>query len=223
MTTYYADSFTRANSTTVPGTPDTGGPYTAQVGTWGINANQLYQPVSTSSAVLTVPIASADFDATFQFSGSPGGNSVGFLFRYSNATTFMLVYVSNGTLFIQRRVSGTGTVLATLGSTVVTDNYRVVAKGTRIQIFLNSVLVFQCDDDFNLTQAVVGWWISTTTSARIDNALVQSAPADLTYGVDGMTANTPDDDSVLTALDFPLPDAFAYLGHGSKTADTGGS
>jgi len=212
MAIYLQDDFNRTNSTTSPGTPVVGGPYTVLVGTWGINTNQLYTSASTASSVITAP-AAADIDITAT-NTVLGASSQGMLFRVQDATNFWYWGISSGTVILQKRTAGVALNYASVTGGAAGDTFRAVAKGNDIWTFYNGTLFLKVTDPAFNTQTKVGFWINSSTAARWDNVLAQDPPTDPT-GVDGATATVPTDDDYAATLS----SAILYKGRDTAALD----
>lgn len=221
LTVYLKDTFTRADSATTLGSPEVGGPYTVLVGTWGVASGQAYVPSGTGKAVVTFP-AAIDVDATFQASNYLGGPS--FLFRYVDANNYWrLMNYNNGWTLGRWNAGAWAYNPINASATYATDVARVVAIGTRIYLFINGILRWEQDDYWYTTAtATCGFLIDGTNAGRIDNVLVQTPELAQIPGlmVDGSVANAQGAAQILAATPAPFT-GFAYLGHGSRTADAG--
>lgn len=218
MAIYLQDDFNRANSATVPGPPVVGGPYTASVGTWGVNGNALYTSVATSGSVLTAP-AAADIDVSAT-NTVLGATSQGLLFRVLDATNFWYWGISSGTVILQRRVAGVAVNLFSAVGGAAGDTFRAIAKGDDIWVYYNGKHVIHINDPQFNTQNKVGFWVNSTTAARWDNVLAQDPPTDPTFGVDGSTAGLASISLLETDLD--PRDGFLYKGRDTAALDLAG-
>lgn len=175
MATLVQDAFTRADSTTVPGSPTVGSAPTVRVGTWGINSNQMYTSASTADSVITWPTAAdADLSVLVNNSGDKGlihgwvdANNY---WLYSYASNFVTLYRKVGGTLANRSMSIAKTGNATL---------RLVCRGRFLDCYIDGVLVFSCEDDLNPTTraAVSGFRSNSNTNARFDDLLIVNSAA----------------------------------------------
>lgn len=205
MAVLLSDAFTRADSTTSPGSPDVGGPYTVVTGTAGISSNRLYFPtVSTSGtfgSYLTFP---ADDEVDMQVSIPVIGassNRVGLLFRYASATSSWFWGWSTSDYVLSHLGTTSFTALNTEVSPTNGDVLRVVAKGNRIFGWLNGNLVATAYDHlWNASTDTTAGVVIQNTSTRMDDLTVSDAEAaDPPYALTGL----------------------AYKGRDTSTADQG--
>lgn len=175
MATLLSDTFTRADSTTSPGTPDTGGPYTAVTGTWGISSNKLYVPTAGATNVLTVP-AAANLTAQVTVTGTSSfGTFGGLVFRYVDASNYWY-WVTNAGYYgptLYRRVAGSNTQLTNQFGSTWTDNFtlKVEAYGNAIYCSVNGALKVVLDDGTFSTATTAGFLTNNSSTApRLDDA-----------------------------------------------------
>lgn len=212
-TTFY-DDFARADSTTSPGTPVQGGPYTVVAGTWGISSGALYASASTAEAMMTFP---GLVDLDFTFTVSAFGTNGGVMFRWIDANNTWLVNFSTTQISLWRRTGGTwvqqGNTWAK--APVAGDVIRLLAVGRTILVYRNGVQILTAEDHyFNLATATVGFRLSSETNTRLDEAVLRP-------GV--LPTNPPGD---LALPDYLLTDpgydqGHLYKGRDTKLADQG--
>lgn len=223
---YLWDDFNRTASTTVIGSPVSGGPYTVVTGTWGVIggvlAGQVYTSVSTASSYVTFP-AAADVDITFQIPAT-GATTTGVLLRYVDASNRWFFGYTQGTgLTLSRTVTGTGVILFGLNRTALaTDVYRVIAKGPMFYIFLNGLLRATVYDTALQTATVCAIWMNSTAAARMDDLLVVAAPADPLAGFGSGTTDTALGTSDVTGAAIPSSTGWEYRGRDTKALDLAG-
>lgn len=206
----YRDDFTRANSTSTPGTPNVGGPYTLRNGTsWGINSNQLYTAVSTAEAQITVP---GEIDLDFQVKIKAVGTSPGLMFRWIDTSNFWLITFGTTTPGLYRRTAGAYTQFATFKTAAVNDVYRVVCRGRYITVLRNGRSIATQEDLWaSQATATVGFRLNSDITSRLDDAILLPALEDpLTSDAPVLTTNTARD-----------LDSFLYKGRDTKIADQG--
>lgn len=209
-TVLYQDTFNRANSTNVPGTPAVGGPYTVRTGTWGISNNQLYNSVSTAESQMTFP---GVIDPDFQVKIRTLGNHPGLMWRWVDANNFWLLTMGSAPN-LWRRVGGTYVQFTSgLPASIAGDTYRVVAQGKYIKVLRNGKTIASVEDPwFSSATATMGYRFNSDTTARLDDAFLGPAPTE-SLSADVPTIDTPDG-----AQD---PGAFLYKGRDTKLADEG--
>jgi hypothetical protein len=218
IVTLLFDRFERANSTTSPGVPETGGPYTVRVGTFGINANRLYS-VSAGNTQLTFP-AAFDVDVRAKLGSSPNGR-IGLMVRWANSTNYWMFWVADGAASIYRCINGTFTMMSqqSVRAWVVGDTARFVAVGRRLYGFYNDDLVTTVFDRYSSLAGT-----ETEAGVRHDTAnhYIDTLSAYPSYS--GMWDSTGDLAPVAPS-DFgaqqSVLQSFVYKGRNSKTDDTG--
>lgn len=220
MVTYLSDDFNRANSTSSPGTPATGGPYTVAAGTWGINSNALYTSASLATAVLTYP-SGRDVDITVKFLSA--SDASGIVFRYVDLNNFWTLYQpasANARWTLARRVAGTlvsvwdGPIMA------AGDTARVVAYGPTIYVFINGKFYGSIADNWATvpaTSAPSGFYVSSSTVAHFDSVTAVDAIAAPSGSSDGGTAGVLTDQRIPAA---PQTGAYIYKGRDTAALDT---
>lgn len=216
MATLLSDAFTRADSTTTPGTPDVGGPYTVRAGTFGISSNRLYCPTpngSGSGSHLTFPAASnVDISATLPVTLS--GNALSLICRWQDASNMWMATVTNGGMFL-RRVQAGSYVNYVVSSQIpeVGDVLRFLALGRDLYVFLNGRLkMWSIDQRYNNTYTVAGVQL-LDNSQRIDDLLAVDATMP---NIDGYL-----DDDPYAVADPEERLAFLYKGRNTKALDEG--
>lgn len=211
------DDFTRANSTSSPGSPLVGGPYTASVGTWGINGNQLYTPVSTAQATLDFP-AAFNLDVAVDVANIGGtATGVGLMFRKVDASNFWAFWKTGSSVIsLVRSTAGTQYTLWPTFTIVNGDRIQVRAVGDAIFCYINGKLRIAERDWFtsaSATATVASLRSTSNTTARYDNLHAE----DLT--------SIPGDASpaaILTdTFGSALPGVHVYKGRDRRTYDEG--
>lgn len=209
----YFDDFNRANAAATPGTPIQGGPYTVQLGTWGINNNALYTSVSPLEAMMTFP---GLVDLDFTFTVKTVGNNGGVLFRWIDANNTWLFQFTTLQLSFHRRTAGS---YQQQGNTYAQgaqagDVFRVLAVGRTILAYRNGVEVLAAEDHYSsVATATMGYRFSGDPTVRLDDAR-------LTPGV------LPSNAGALVIPDYLMSDpaydqAHLYKGRDTKLADQG--
>ena len=131
LVTRASDTFTRADSTTTLGTAETGGAWTAHVGTWGISSNQAYCPTSAGLNIATVDTGYSDGFVTVTVTGvSAAGQRL--VFRLSDSSNYWDLQAVTGSCLLQKYVAGSLTNVVNLGTTISSgDVLRVTTEDTR--------------------------------------------------------------------------------------------
>lgn len=178
------DSLTRANSTTSPGSPDgSGGPYTAAVGTWGINSNGLYTPTSTANAILTYPAAfNVDIQAVL------GVNASGMLLaRYADANNWIgFGWVSASRIGFLISAGGATFNPAVLVTSAVPYSLRLVTFGQYLYAWVNGVMFQYMDPNYRSTdRTTAGFRISSSTTTRFNGPVLAQTVSAPPGGIDG--------------------------------------
>lgn len=152
-TTYAADNFTRANSSTTMGTTSTGAKtWTAQSGTWGITSNNAYDAAPTASTnhsvVANTGQAGGTISMTIGTIGTNGG-SAGLIFRATDDSNYLML-TSAGTVYT--RIAGSFTSLGGSGlSGASGDVMSVTLNGSSIVAKINGIVVQSVTSTFNQT------------------------------------------------------------------------
>lgn len=217
-TTYYFDDFNRADNTSSLGSPVTGGPYTVRAGTWGVNSNQCYTSASVSAAHVTtdIGVTNFEFSATFPVT-SP---SCGIIFYWTDINNFYLFHRTTTNIQFYRRNAGTFQLLLDQAiASVANDKMTVVTRDGEIYCYLNGHRRFSTLAQINPT-TVIGFYISSSVTARIDNAVATSYTS-LAGGVDGGGGASPTAATDVSAGSAHTGQtAFVYKGRDTKTADS---
>lgn len=179
MATLLQDNFDRANSTTSPGSPQVGGPYTASTGTWGINSNQLYLATLAVGVLLAPGASDVDFYATLPLAQSGStGPSGGLVVRAADSSNYLFVARNaTGTVAVQRLVAGAATALSPDFPSAINDVLRLVCIGRAVYFCINHICVWEMDDSrYDAAATQLGFRNSGSGSTfRWDNALAVDA------------------------------------------------
>lgn len=170
---YTTDSFNRANSTTTLGSTDGGttAAWTAQLNTWGINANAAYVPASADS-IATISGGTADLDiCSITATTLPATRAFWIVFRFSNTTNYWRWGGTLGaTMNLEKVVAGVAT--AHLADTRFVaaqgDTLSVTCLGSVIEVMHNGRTALTVTDSFNQTATLHGMR-TTTNDVRLDN------------------------------------------------------
>lgn len=223
MATFLTDTFTRGNSTTSPGTPETGGPYTAAAGTWGINSNALYTSASLANAVLTYP-AARDIDVTAKF--LTASDASGIVLRYVDLNNYWTLYQPVGTAALwtlARRVAGALATMWTGPVMAAGDIARVVAFGSTIYVFINGKFYGSVADPWAAVPSATcpaGFYIASSTAAHFDDVTAVDTTAIPAGSGDGGNATVLTDQRIPAARQ---TNAYIYKGRDTAALDTIGA
>lgn len=176
MATLLSDDFNRTTSTTVIGSPGTGGPWTNQnSAVSGIITNQGYLSTANTTGTgshITAPGA-VNVDMSVTFAAYGASQAQGICFRWVDASNmWAFAASSNGGYALYRITAGvyaSQTSLPFLG--VAGDVQRVVAYGENIWCFVNGRLVIHIKDPFYGNGASTIGIIARVNTCRFDTAL----------------------------------------------------
>jgi hypothetical protein len=175
-----ADDFNRANNTSSMGQTDGGGTldpltWTNSQGTNGILSNQAYcSALSSFRGIGTVDCGQSDVDITAQII-NPAAGAIGFVFRYQDINNYWMAVGNFGTTTaLIKNVAGSTTTPYSTGGGATNDILRVVAIGSTIQFYRNSILLQTITDNFMATKTRVGFYTEAITNS-IDNWSVSYA------------------------------------------------
>lgn len=151
-----SDTFTRADSPTAPGGPETGAAYEtffagATPVTYGIRTNRLYPAVSGSGYTYLVSNCTVA-DGVLRVKVYNAGNSRGITFRLTTATSQFSVQFNGGTIELYKQNAGAYTVLGSAAVTWVSgDELIAELSGSSIIIKQNTTTRITATDAFNST------------------------------------------------------------------------
>jgi hypothetical protein len=178
--TLIQDSFNRANSATVLGTPDVGGPYTVQTGTWGISGNEAYLVTGLTNAQVTFP-AAFNLDISVKIGSAGLSSSVlpGLMFRWVDANNhWLLNRAATGFFGLYRCVAGTYTQVVNDFPTVVGDVVQAKAYGDQIAVYVNGKQYALVTDQFTTgSPSLAGLRSGGVSAPKWDDLLAQSLAA----------------------------------------------
>lgn len=174
-TTSVIDTVTRANSTTSPGTTDTGQAWVVGAGTFGVLSNQLYKVATDAThQIIHINMTATNHIATATL--HPNGGSVGVVARYVDVNNYYLVQLNGGTsqLELWKLVAGVFTSLGVY-KLPIADISRVgiSALGTTISAFLNGKRVISVVDSSHTTGTRTGIDIVSLV-ARVDDVMMSA-------------------------------------------------
>jgi hypothetical protein len=168
----HKDTFTRADSATVPGTPDHGAAYTVNAGTWGISGNRLYNVTTGNNRFFTnTGATSHEASITIQTAGSQFFLIVGGV----DASNYYRIGVQFSTLLsVHKIIAGAQVTLAqdAMGNLVTGDVLTVRKQGDLITVFINGVLRIQVRGGALALGTNVGVQASGAVATYLDNLTV---------------------------------------------------
>jgi hypothetical protein len=178
-TTLLTDAFTRADSTTVPGSPTVGPAPTVWAGTWGISSNRLYCPTLASGQGIIVwdlGTTDADFSITVPVAGGVPSLVMGS--SSSDYVNLTIPTAASAQPVGSRLTSGTarGTWLAALGiaGSVVPVTMRVVRQGQKFALYVQGSRVAAAAEISLVDMPSASYTFfgvrTTSTTARFDDA-----------------------------------------------------
>lgn len=222
MAVLLQDDFDRANSTTSPGSPLVGGPYTASSGTWGINNNQLYLSSTTSPSHYLLAPGAADVDFTYTQvlaqGGSTGPHTGGVIRALDNGNSIYVARSSTGSFQIWQSVGGTGTAISPEIPSVANDIHRFIAYKEEVFFYVNGILrAYFIDHRYDpVNRTKIGFRNGQTNTGRWDNVLA----VDVTAAPNSWGASPEGFDDVELDLDaeFALTPSL-YKGRDTAIAD----
>lgn len=179
--TLFADTFTRADSSSTLGSP-----WVAEVGTWGISSNQAYPVTGADGDTATYDTSLTDHTISATVATLPSGKAAMVVARYVDANNFYMFYterVGSGVIALYKRVSGTTTPLASATALINDgDELRLRAQGSIITAMQlrAGVLIreFTFSDASLSTGTKVGLraGYSTSSGLRFDDVYVDIEP-----------------------------------------------
>jgi hypothetical protein len=184
MSALYFDSFNRANSTTTPGSADSGQAYGTVSGftALGISSAMLYNPNATAG-LAQFNLGVLDFDVSVTLGGTLGtatsADSAVFICRANAAfSSFMAFSIGTTSIIAYRTSSGPSAAFKTLTATVTsTSTVRFVGNGTQIQVYVGTTSAGFIDYAPTMTDTNMGWYFPASSTAKIDAAVYASVSA----------------------------------------------
>lgn len=193
------DTFNRANSTTVIGSPQTGPAPVVHSGVGGISSNQLY--ASTTTLVATWDLGTPNIDLRFLMANI---NSVyaSVVIGFVSVTDYWYMsFRGNETVDLYRVAPGAAWLVAAgTRQSMPTDNTslcKVTYRDGVLKAFVNNKLSLRWEVDAPITATKHGIRLNST-STRVDNVMAMASP--------------PLNEPVLEAV---IPEAPAFAGDGS--------
>lgn len=135
------DSFTRANNASSLGSATIGGAWSVSGGTWGITANQAYNPGAPPNTVAF--LNASDADVTAQVKIAVGVSFTSLVFRYSDINNYWhFIRITGAGYYLQKiEAGGASNLFGPVGSEADGDVLKVVLSGNSIKCYVNNVQV----------------------------------------------------------------------------------
>ncbi|RDW18054.1 hypothetical protein CWR48_10645 [Oceanobacillus arenosus] len=170
-------TFTGANSTTGLPSADTGQTTQVLSGVWGIDNNQAYY-VGGGNALVTWESNHSDIIVSLVSKGYVQGYLAGaMMFRVSDDKNYWLFRKLGDDLQLYKFVNGTASLVATKNLRAWSNGdyiFKIVAKGSSIECFINDVLEFSITDTHNQKATKHGLRQHLPSNVRYDDFLVES-------------------------------------------------
>jgi hypothetical protein len=175
--TLASDNFNRADSASL-GTAPTGQTWLNLINSAHIISNQAGSPDADAYLdVLDCGAADVAVQITITAFPSPGASYIGILVRASDGSNYFRAIINNGTLYLDKRVAGALTNLATgMASGTPGDILKVQVLGPAITVYYNGSVVATASDSFNQSVTQHGIFIYGTTGLRLDDFLITAVP-----------------------------------------------
>jgi hypothetical protein len=174
MTVLVSDSFNRADSTTL-GIADTGQSWQSLgTGIFGISSNQAYQSTTGADSLVYIDTTQTDVKTSVVIAVNQG--QPGVFFRIVDANNLFRALRVSGTLYLQKKTSGTITTISTKTLAYVTnEKLSVISKsdGT-IEVYVNDVLQISATDNTYVTSTKQGFGVgSANVGTRWDTFQIE--------------------------------------------------
>lgn len=224
--TLATDGFTRADSVVTLGSLETGQPWTALTGTWGISSNEAYMVSTTLDGVATFNVLatqSIDITAHIHTTATVNRTDRGIVFRCIDTNNFLLVQLldtatDDRLVRIVKRVGGTYTMLnqTVPGAWTPNDQFdlrvtlssetgdRVIRVFKDDSFILDYVFTQTEETSFSVSTATkVGFFVSASGSldngtGRFDELIVRGGERPSAIAVRKPAGRDPEIDSVET-------------------------
>lgn len=173
-----ADNFTRADSATTLGTPETGAAAWAPIaGTWGISSNQAYCAAGAGQNFVAIECGIADVVIQTTVAGSASVNQ-GIAFRMHGGSAqngYVAIFndAGAGAMRFYKIVAGVFTQIGTVSQAISTgDVVKVSAVGNTLTMYRNGTQVLQITDSTHPSNTQHGLWAfgTATTASRLWDA-----------------------------------------------------
>lgn len=164
------DSFDRANSTTSLGNADTGQPWTALGGTWGINGNAAYNAVNAATDINFAVLDAGKSDVLYTITLSAIGVATHPRFVFRAVDLNNLWYVNDSPTLgvgLFKIVAGVLTTVQAFGGrlAVAGDIITIQTVGSSIACSVNGTLAASATDSFNQTATKFGIGVNVAGGA----------------------------------------------------------
>jgi len=170
-----SDAFTRADSASVLGAPDTGAAaWSAVAGTWGISSNQAYCSAGAGQNFAFIECGVADVIVQATVAGSASVNQ-GIAFRFNGGSAqngYLAIFndAGAGAMRFYKVVAGAFTQIGTVTQAISTgDVVKVSAVGNTLTMYRNGTQVLQINDSTFPSGTQHGLWAfgTATPSTRL--------------------------------------------------------
>ncbi|MEO7102874.1 MAG: hypothetical protein ABI119_06010 [Gemmatimonadaceae bacterium] len=181
----WMDTVARADSTTSPGTPDTGNTYVVwNGGLWGVSSGKLYNPSADSDGALVVDLGTQTQDVTVDHSTTNFSHSDGIVLRGTDATNFIAVSHDASTVYLLLETASLTHSVTSIGSFTfasgTTYTLRATVSGNLITAYANGTQV----GTYTLTGGEItryvgtyaGLWSNNDSTARFSNMTSGALP-----------------------------------------------
>lgn len=173
------DSFDRANNATTLGSADTGQPWTAQNGVWGISSGRAYCPSGAGACIATLDagLTHVMVEATVVYLTLA---SKGIVARYADASNYLHADLASGAVRLVKTVAGSQTLVGSAAVSVADDGQyqlRLVARGPAVAVFFNGqrLVTGTVTDAALQTATLVGMRSTSGTLRRLDTFIARRA------------------------------------------------
>ncbi len=163
------DTFTRADNSASPGSPEIGAAYTIGAGTWGIGTNRLYG-VTTGSNRITSDTGKTSHQISAKIDTI--GTETWVIAGYIDANNFIRVGSTGGTSQIQIIKAGAVDSSETFTPIANGDTVLVRKLGSRLQVYVNDVPQYDKRIDSIGLGSSVGFQASGAALSYFDNMSV---------------------------------------------------
>jgi hypothetical protein len=155
-----SDTFTRANSTTTPGTADVGGAWSVLTGAWGINTNRATSVTASLStpAYMVINVGITNVDVTADITSAQPASAACLAVRVAADASSSIICgyeILPGNINLYKVVGGSYTLLASVNAVSIGVPYstpytlRVTAVGSVINVYINGTRVTALSADYS--------------------------------------------------------------------------
>lgn len=142
-----SDTFTRADSALTLGSAETGQPWTAVTGTWGISANKAYSASDADEDLASISASKADGIMDWDVLGTLNSGVTyrvpECVFRLDDASNYLYVRLLNGAVSLRKNDADVHSELATAAQTTADNTsytIRVLTLGNVIRVYVAGTL-----------------------------------------------------------------------------------